>query len=105
MSDITIPFGKFKNQSIETVYRVDPSYCRWISTQTELMEKNPDIKKFIQDRFSETDSSYMMNWGRYKGRTIRQIKAVDAKYIEWLQENDFVRDKCKKLVDELKNLS
>lgn len=90
-------FGKYRDQQIGTVYRTDGGYCRWLRGQNELMVKFPEVKSFLDDMFVNDDGSYMMNWGKYKNKTVKWIHMNDPKYIIWLQTNEYVRDNCKKL--------
>ncbi|KAK1935760.1 hypothetical protein P3T76_010455 [Phytophthora citrophthora] len=63
-----------------------------------------DIGKFLAEKFGNDDGSYVMTFGKYKTKTIKQIQAIDTKYLEWLSKNEFVQTKMPKLkaeVDEL----
>jgi hypothetical protein len=94
-------FGKYRDQQIGSVYATDRGYCRWLRGQTELMSKFPDAKSFLDSMFEGDDGSYMMNWGKYKNKSIEWINNNDPKYITWLQTNEYVRDNCKKLKEAL----
>ncbi|EGZ15084.1 hypothetical protein PHYSODRAFT_507983 [Phytophthora sojae] len=100
----TLNFGKHKSKTIEEVYESDPGYCRWLSNQKGLVAHSSDFAKFLAQKFGNDDGSYVMSFGKYKSKTIKQIQAIDAKYLEWLSKNEFVQTKMPKLkaeVDEL----
>ncbi|ETP02510.1 hypothetical protein F441_20436 [Phytophthora nicotianae CJ01A1] len=60
-----------------------------------------DIKVFLHSKFLSDDNSYMMSWGKYKGKTLTQISRMDPNYIDWLRKSEFVIEKCPKLLQEL----
>ncbi|RAW35732.1 hypothetical protein PC110_g7959 [Phytophthora cactorum] len=100
----TLTFGKHKSKTIQEVNASDPGYCRWLSNQKGLVEDSSDIGKFLAEKFGNDDGSYVMTFGKYKTKTIKQIQAIDTKYLEWLSKNEFVQTKMPKLkaeVDEL----
>ncbi|EGZ07146.1 hypothetical protein PHYSODRAFT_529585, partial [Phytophthora sojae] len=89
---------------LEEVYASDPGYCRWLSNQKGLVAHGSDIANFLAQKFGNDDGSFLMTWGKYRHKTIKQIQAIDAKYLEWLSKNEFVQTKMPKLkaeVDEL----
>jgi uncharacterized protein (DUF3820 family) len=95
-----LTFGKYKGTPIEEVYASDPGYCRWMHNQPSL-NISEDIKIFLHSKFLSNDNSYMMSWGKYKGKTLKQISRTDSNYIDWLRKNPFVIEKCPKLVEAL----
>jgi uncharacterized protein (DUF3820 family) len=98
-------FGKYRGRSISDIYETDPSYCKWLQPQEILIGDFPEIKSFLDEKLKNTDTSYVMTWGKFKGRTIRWIKAKDEGYFEWLRKNEFVDTNCKKLKAELISLA
>ncbi|EGZ20657.1 hypothetical protein PHYSODRAFT_491018 [Phytophthora sojae] len=100
----TLTFGKHKSKTIEEVYASDPGYCRWLSNQKGLVAHGSDIAKFPAQKFGKDVGSFLITWGKYKLRTIKQIRAIEPNYLEWLSKNEFVQTKMPKLkaeVDEL----
>ncbi|GMF10684.1 unnamed protein product [Phytophthora lilii] len=95
-----LTFGKYKNTSIEEVFTSDPGYCRWMLNQPSL-NISEEIKIFLHSKFLTNDNSYMMSWGKYKGKTLKQISRTDSNHIDWLRKNLFVIEKCPKLVEAL----
>ncbi|GMF39099.1 unnamed protein product [Phytophthora fragariaefolia] len=100
----TLTFGKHKSKTIREVYETDPGYCRWLLNQKGLVDDDSDIGKFLAQKFGNDDGSFLMTFGKYKLKTIKQIQAIDTNYLEWLSENEFVQTRLPKLkaeVDEL----
>ena len=101
MDSLTVNFGKYKSQSIADIYEKDERYCKWLFTQEILIGELPAIKEFLFSKFNGTDLSYVMTWGRNKGKSINWINQNDKSYIKWLLTNQFVADHCKTLRNEL----
>ncbi|EGZ11228.1 hypothetical protein PHYSODRAFT_518880 [Phytophthora sojae] len=97
---IELSFGKYKGQSIEDVFKNDPGYCRWIHNQPSL-NISEKMKIFLHSRFLNNDNSYMMTWGKYRGKSLQQISKLDPGYLDWLRKSQFGIDKCPKLLKEL----
>ncbi|KAL8007787.1 hypothetical protein Plhal703r1_c03g0016711 [Plasmopara halstedii] len=72
----TLTFGKYKNSTIQEVLDKDPSYCRWLRNQSNLDE---DMAKFPASIFANEsdDGSYLLNFGKYKGKSVQQVFAID----------------------------
>ena len=100
-----IGFGKYRNRTIEDVYKIDIGYARWLMNQEQLIGNRPDIKEYLKSKFDDSDGSFLMTWGRYKGRTIKWIHDQDASYIRWLQSHPYVADNIPKLKHEIDQLS
>ncbi|KAL7999018.1 hypothetical protein Plhal703r1_c27g0112491 [Plasmopara halstedii] len=90
-----LTFGKYKGTPIEEVYASDPGYCRWMHNQPSL--NIAEISSFPSLQVFSDDNSYMMSWGKYKGKTLKQISRMDPNYIDWLRKSEFVIEKCPKL--------
>jgi uncharacterized protein (DUF3820 family) len=97
----TLGFGKYKDLSIEDVYNNDPNYCRWLTKQH--LPINDEVKEFLDSKFDSNDQSYVMTWGKYKNKTLKQINEIDNFYITWLKNNQYVDEKCPRLKKELIN--
>ncbi|GMF28895.1 unnamed protein product [Phytophthora fragariaefolia] len=100
----TLTFGKHKSKTIHEVYETDPGYCRWLMNQKGLIDDDSDIGKFLAQKFGNDDGSFLMTWGKYELKTIKQIQAVDTNYLEWLSSNEFVKTKMPKLKTEVDEL-
>ena len=97
-------FGKYKGKSVSDIIENDLSYCRWLSNQTLLLESNPRIREALEKALSNDDGSYIICWGKYKGKTLKTIQAIDPNYITWLDRNAYVSENCPGLKEELKSI-
>jgi len=97
-----ITFGKHKSKTIEEIFEIDPGYCRWLKNQPNLVDE--DILKFLENKLAQDDGSYLLTWGKYKNKSLKAINSLDPNYIDWLRKNQFVIDKCPRLVEELAQL-
>lgn len=99
-----LTFGKYRNQTIQEVYAKDFGYARWLLNQDVLIGDKPEIKAFLSDMFHDADSSFLMTWGKHKRRTIKWVYVNDRQYFNWLINNKFVIENCKKLKTEIDDL-
>ncbi|GMG18106.1 unnamed protein product [Phytophthora fragariaefolia] len=100
----TLTFGKHKSKTIHEVYEIDPGYCRWLLNQKGLVKDESNIGKFLARKFGNGDGSFLMTWGKYKLKTIKQIRGIDTNYLERLSSNEFVKTKMPKLKTEVDEL-
>lgn len=92
LNDI-LEIGKYKGKTLAEVIHSDWGWVKWASLHTEhfffdidevMKERSKDIKTFHpQD---------VLNFGKYKGNTIKEIAKKDYNYLIWLNENsdDFI---------------
>ncbi|GMF31040.1 unnamed protein product [Phytophthora lilii] len=85
-----LTLGKYKNTPIEEVFISDPGYCRWMLNQPSL-NISEEIKIFLHLKFLCNDNSYMMSWGKCKGKKLKQISRTDSNYIVWLPNDGLVK--------------
>ncbi|GMF09624.1 unnamed protein product [Phytophthora lilii] len=101
MSD-TINFGKYKNTPISELFDIYPSYCRCLFKQESLLEDDSPIESYLQEKFTDAgDDSYILKWGKFKGKTVKWLSKNNKKYFDWLQKSDYVSEKCPKLKEDL----
>ncbi|EGZ30225.1 hypothetical protein PHYSODRAFT_475064 [Phytophthora sojae] len=99
-----IGFGKYRNLCVEHVFDIDPNYCRWVSFQKSINLKS-EITDFIDSKFKAADDgSYIMNWGRHKGKSLKTIKLLDARYLDWLHKSKFVKGDQAWLIEKIDEL-
>ena len=102
--DTILSFGKYRGSQIQEVFETDPSYCRWLKTQMILIGDDPSIRSFLDEKFKNTDQSFVMTFGKHKNKTVQWIKDNDRGYFDWLCANEFVNTKCKRLRAALSEL-
>lgn len=101
--DEIIPFGKYKDKTFKEIYESDPAYIFWLIEQDpyytvnipKIIEKEPNSKEeFIEiceaeyDRvFPKITASSIITFGKYKGKTFKEIASEDMNYISWFLRN------------------
>lgn len=105
MDTLTINFGKYRGKQIAEIWEVDEQYAKWLYPQEILIGEYPEIKKFLDEKLRGSDLSFVMTWGKYKGKSIKCIYDKDRGYIAWLIKNDFVNSNCPMLKKELNQLT
>ena len=99
MSELIITFGKtHKGKSVEDLIITEPLYCKWLLSQAWLETKYLDIYNFLTKNLTKEQ---IMPFGKYKNKTIEEIRKLDPKYIEWLKKNDFVKENLKDIYELL----
>lgn len=102
-ADYKIGFGQHKGQTLGEVYKTDPKYIFWL-LETDywfnvnfrdllnIPDDEEDVKLFVQ---AEYDKLFPMvkvddkiTFGKYKGRTYREIYEENPGYIDWILRNN-----------------
>lgn len=96
-----IAFGKHHGKSIEAVFSSDLSYCKWLYSNNEILNRNPDIKSFLDEQMKGVCLDYTMSWGKHKNMTIQWIHENDNDYFYFIWESPYSTKNCKKLKEEL----
>ena len=87
--------GKYKGMTLAEVIHKDWWWVKWASMNTEhfffdidavITERRKDIKTLHPDD--------VLPFGKYKGKTIKEVAILDMNYLIWVQENseDFIID-------------
>ena len=102
-ADEIIPFGQHKGKTIAEVYKEDPKYIIWllesdpfykidISTLTGIAEDDEHagekLRKEIERMFPKVKVEDKITFGKYKGKTYKEVFAEDSQYIEWFVRNN-----------------
>lgn len=82
-------FGKYENESLDYVIENDPQYLVFLMAQ-EWFQKSDIHKELIERGFNLSPT---LNFGKYKGWSIPDIKKKDASYIDWLKQSEFIKEK------------
>lgn len=100
----SLPFGKYKGKTYADVYQQDPKYIYWLLENDpyfkvdicEIIGKKPtseeEMKQLLEEEyqriFSEPSLSTVLSFGKYKGKSLAEIKEIDSNYFNWLLSND-----------------
>jgi len=94
-----IAFGKYKAKNIIDIAELNPNYCNWLLKQP-ILNKYPYIKAYLEEKFIDPHEHYM-TFGKYKNKALSEIKKNDPKYIDYLKNNDFIKQRMVALYDAL----
>lgn len=101
-----LTFGKYKDWTIHTVYSADPSYCRWLVKKDTLLSPDSEIKKYLLEKFEgDNDNSYLMTFGKHKGKSLNWVHEHDSSYFDWLTRNSYVQENMPKLKEAIAALT
>ena len=101
--DETVPFGKHKGKSIQEIYETDPAYIFWLIESDpyytvnipKIIGKEPNsTEEFVEICKSEYDRVFpkisamsVITFGKYKGKTFKEVATEDKNYISWFLSN------------------
>lgn len=106
-TDYVIEFGKYKGKTIKEVYSQDPKYIFWLIEKDpyfrvdfdqllNIPENTSDRERIIEGEinrvFPKTTPDDVIYFGKYKGKTFREIFAIDSSYIDWFLRNNQTLD-------------
>lgn len=93
--DDKLEFGKYQGKILRDVIKEDWGWVEWAIDQSEHFFC--DIDDVIEERKSTIkvlSPDDILSFGKYKGKTLREIHQEDSNYLIWLSQNknDFVID-------------
>lgn len=98
-----IEFGKYKGKTIGEIYEIDPKYIYWLMEQDHyfrvdfhsllnIPEDSSNVESIIEEEinrvFPKATVDSTITFGKYKGRTFREIYSTDPAYIDWFLRNN-----------------
>lgn len=101
--DYIINFGKYKGKTIQEIYQQDPKYIYWLLDKDHYFRVDIDellnIPKISADRqtiieneidrvFPKVKPDDLITFGKYKGKSFREVYNMDSNYIEWFLRNN-----------------
>ena len=102
-SDYRIEFGKYKGKTIKEIYEKDAQYVYWLMEQDHYFRidfhsllkipsncENADeiIRAEINRVFPKASVDCQISFGKYKGKTYREVFLIDPNYINWFLRNN-----------------
>lgn len=93
--DDKLEFGKHKGKTLRTVIKEDWGWVRWAVDQSEHFFC--DLDEVIKEREGNKrvlTAIDVLDFGKYKGKTLQEIHLLDPRYLIWLSHNtqDFIID-------------
>lgn len=99
-----INFGKYKARNIDDIVIENPNYCLWLLNQNLIMSSNPLIKEILENKFKDKNEIYL-TFGKYKSKTLSWINDNDKKYIDYLKNNEYVKNNLVNLKNALDKIN
>jgi len=91
--DDVLEIGKYKGKTLKEVVHNDWGWVKWVSMHTEHFFF--DVDAVIEERKKDIKILHpedILTFGKYKGKTIKDIATEDINYLRWLDDNseDFI---------------
>ena len=101
--DFVLPFGKHQGKTIAEIYKEDPKYVFWLAESdryfridfaalTGIDPKDEQAQAKFEaevDRvFPKTTIDNIINFGKYRGQTYKNICDIDPNYVLWVLQNN-----------------
>lgn len=98
-----IEFGKHKGKTIGEIYEIEPKYIYWLMEQDHyfrvdfytllnIPENSPDFESIIEAEinrvFPKVTVESRITFGKYNGKTYKEVYSIDPDYIEWFLRNN-----------------
>lgn len=104
MSELNIlEFGKYKNKDIESVFKEDINYCKWLYTNP-LTKNYTGVYDFLHSKFHNNNLIYL-SFGKYRNRSVDWIIENDKNYIYYLRSNQYVQSKLPELANYVNKIN
>lgn len=102
-ADFVIEFGKYKGKTIKEIYDIDAQYIYWLMEQdhyfridfysllnipSDAINTKDIIKAEIDRVFPKAMVDSRISFGKYNGKTYREIFTIDPNYINWFLQNN-----------------
>ncbi len=108
--NFVLPFGKYKGKTLAEIYASDPQYVLWLAESDRYfridfkaltgidpnaLDAEEQIMKEADRIHPKTFADDKITFGKYKGKTFREVAVQDPNYILW-----FVRNNTTHTLDE-----
>lgn len=96
-------FGKYKGKTIREIYKQDPKYIFWLLDKDyyfrvdvdkllNITPNSPNRQSIIENEinrvFPKTKADDLITFGKYYGKSFREVFMEDPNYIEWFLRNN-----------------
>lgn len=100
-SNDKIPFGKYKDKTYGEIAKTDSQYLFWLIENKDIKidlyevfgidENNPkaeaELKRIRKNAIPEIEIDDAIEFGKYKGKSWREVHSLDPGYIQWALNN------------------
>jgi uncharacterized protein (DUF3820 family) len=86
--------GKHKGKTIDELREEDPQYLIWLISQPNNGDQYEKYNKKLTEaiRTSFKEKPWILTFGKYKGKTLKEVVIIDSYYMTWLKkENEVYR--------------
>ena len=105
--EFVLPFGKYKGKTLADIYAEDPKYVFWLADSDRYFRidfaalagidpKDTNAQQRFEaeiDRvFPQTTIDDVITFGKYKGKTYKEVYGQDPDYIMWFLRNNQTLD-------------
>ena len=88
LNDVVLDFGKHKGKSLAEVIHSDWNWVKWAIEESERFFCDmDDVENERAKDIKVLRSADVLDFGKYKGKTVREIFQEDFNYLIWLNEN------------------
>lgn len=87
--DDILEFGKYKSKSLKDVITNDWQYVKWTISESQHLYIDVDkvLEYHMENRLTLAPDD-VMNFGKYKGKSISEVYKIDPQYLIWLSQNN-----------------
>jgi len=100
--DFVVTIGKYSGRLLREIVQEDPDYCLWIWKTSEEEDAGPGVRQAgqwlranapeLENRLPEEELDYVVGFGKYRGRLLREVVQEDAGYCFWILEKSKEED-------------
>lgn len=86
--DDKLGFGKYKELPLKSVIEQDWQYVKWAVDSGHLCTDIDKLIEYHMEHRPTLKANDIINFGKYKGKTLKEIYEIDAPYLMWLSHNN-----------------
>jgi len=89
--DFIVPFGIYKGKTLAEIYAIDSQYVYWLANSDRYFRIDFTALKSIENKIERVGPKItpddVITFGKYKGRTYKDVIKDDPDYIKWALYN------------------
>ena len=101
-SELKFMDGKYNGKLVSDIIEKDPSYCSFYLFKYKGY-KRKELVDLLSKHFTD-ENEYYMSFGPFKNKSLSYIKQTEPEYIDYLLNDEYVKEKCKVLYQKLLDL-
>jgi len=86
-----VPFGIYKGKTLAEIYAIDSQYVYWLANSDRYFRIDFTALKSIENKIERVGPKItpddVITFGKYKGRTYKDVIKDDPDYIKWALYN------------------